>query len=609
MGAATDTVTLTAPDGGLEVKLYSTDDGRLSYDARRLKPAPTQVLERSPLGIVVDGVDLGQNAELAKVQRSPVDEPFPWRGGHSTASNHCERAVLYFTCGATRTLLLVEFRVFNDGLAYRYIVPGTGQRTLQGEASAWTLPEGCKIWHQPNTQNYEGIYSRNAPGELKSDVFMGFPVTIEYPDGTYGALTEAGLFDYSGMTLRGTGSNRIDGVFQDDSSWKATGEIRSPWRVTLVTADLNSLVNSDIVPALCPPPDPRLFPEGMHTDWIRPGRSLWNWWSDSSVEFRFQKEWVDHAAEMGMDYYLVDAGWEESWNRPDKDKWACLKELCDYAKGKGIGINVWKHWEGLQQPDLRRDFLHRCAQAGATGVKIDFMDSESRSRIQFYTDTLIDTAKEKLLVNFHGANKPTGESRTYPNELTREGIRGLEYNKWDRLPPAHYATLPFTRYLAGPGDFTPCTFNPDRLHGTTAALQLASAIVFTSPLLHWADTWNRYQDSGALEVIRQVPSTWDETRVLPGSRIGEIAAFARRKGNVWFVAVVNGGGARHLSITTDFLPGAEFRATEVRDAAGKPAALDLSHTTIQGGGTVDTALEAGGGFVAVLSPGSGSAAR
>ncbi len=601
-GQAANTLAIASPDGQIQVSVFVNNEGRLSYTARRLKGGNAVLLEASPLGITIDGVDLGQRVTLGECKRTARDERYPWRGVHSEAVNHYSGAEISVTHANSKTDYVLEMRVFDDSLGYRYVIPGVGQRTISGEASAWNLPDDCQVWYQTNVANYEGFYSKAEPAKIKVDEKIGFPVTICYADGTYGAITEAGVFAYSGMTVRATGSTLLKGVFEDDASWQETGEIRTPWRVTMTGPDLNALVNCDVVPDLCPAPDATLFPEGINCSWIKPGRSLWNWWSDSSVEFRYQKEWVDKTAQMGFEYYLVDAGWEKAWQLPDKDMWACLKELCDYARSKGVGINVWKHWGGLEQATAREDFLKRCAQAGAAGVKIDFMDSESRARIDFYTYTLATAARNKLMVNYHGANKPTGESRTFPNEMTREGIRGLEYNKWSELPATHYATLPFTRYLAGHGDFTPCTFNPEKLKGTTAALQLASAVVFTSPIMHWADNWKFYLESNALEVIKAMPSTWDQTVVLPGCEIGQTAAFARRNGVSWFVGIINGSKAKTYALDLSFLPDGAYEAVLVRDVEGKPARMDVERAKVTKGQRLDVSMQDGGGFVAWLVP-------
>jgi alpha-glucosidase len=380
------------------------------------------------------------------------------------------------------------------------------------------------------------------------------------------------------------------------------GDITSPWRVVMTGPDLNALLNCDIVHNLCDPPAPSVFPDGIATSWIKPGRSLWNWWSKSSVDHAEQKWWVDRAAELGFEHHLVDAGWEQRWATDGANKWAQLKDLTSYAASWGVGIHVWKHQRELQDTAARASFFRRCNASGAAGVKIDFLDSESHDMLHFYETCLRETARLQLMVNFHGANKPTGEARTYPHEVTREGIRGLEHNRGqDGLPRHHYAALPFTRLLAGHGDFTPCTFNAERLHGTTFAMQLATVIVYTSPLTHWADRPERYLTSPAFEIIMKTPSVWDETLVLPGSRIGELAAFARRSGDKWFVGVINGNDDQmHYSTPLTFLPSGRYQMTVVADVIGDPTKMAIHRRVVSRDDDVDVKIMPGGGCVALF---------
>jgi alpha-glucosidase len=235
------------------------------------------------------------------------------------------------------------------------------------------------------------------------------------------------------------------------------------------------------------------------------------------------------------------------------------------------------------------------------GVKIDFMDSSAKKVVEFYTSALAEAAALGLMVNFHGAYEPTGESRTWPNEMTREGILGLEYSIWSTIPLDHYASLPFTRLLAGHGDFTPCTFTPSRLKGTTCALQLATAVVYTSPVMHWADKPRVYVGSPALEVIKRIPSVWDETRVLDGSAIGEFAAFARRRGHDWFVGVINAGAARVFELKPAFLGTGYYFAQFHGDKPGEPEAITWKQTVATAGQTIPIEIQKGGGFVACFS--------
>lgn len=612
-GRESKTIELASPNGRVSAKVFVNDNGRLAYNLTR---GETVILNDSPMGITIDGADLGKAVTLGRPKHHTVNERYPWRGVKSEAVNHYNGVTLPITHNASGLTWTLRIRIYDDGFAYRYVVPGKGRRTVSGEKTAWRLPAGSKIWYQTVTRHYEGIHTKQKPEEIKKDTYIGFPITLELPDGSYAAITEAALFDYSGMTLQSTNSALLQGTFEDDpNGWQLQGTICSPWRVTMTGPDLNALVNCDIVHNLCPAYDKKLFPKGLQTDWIKPGRSLWHWWSGvlgnfDSVAFELQTGWVDKTAELGFEYYLVDAGWEDTWKTPDKDKWAHLKELVDYADRKNVGIFIWKRWAGgiterikmtgIETRKERLDFFKRCSEAGAAGVKIDFMDSESKQIIDFYTDTLKDAADFKLMINFHGANKPTGEARTWPNEMTREGVMGLEYNKWSNLPPHHYASLPFTRCLAGHADFTPCTFNPDKLKGTTFTLQLATAIVYTSPLLHWADKPDLYLESPAAEIIKQIPSVWDETRVLPGSKIGELAAFARRKNNTWFVGIINAGRKRQYNLDLSFLDRGSYNAIFVRDKMDSPADMTVEKDTVNSSQKLTIEMREGGGFVACL---------
>jgi len=605
-------VVVSSPAGTVSMTVGVNVQGQLYY---RLSEGDRVVIEPSPLGITIDGVRLGRGVSLGKPVRQSKDETYATRGVHSMARNHYNGAAIPVTHDKSRTSYVLEVRLFDDGAGFRYVAERTGLHQVSGEDTAFKLPADSAIWFQTNVANYEEIHKRLMLADVPADTFMGPPVVAELPGGGYAALTEAALFDYSGMTIRSSGdaAEPLEAAFQDDKNWELEGTIKSPWRVIMVSPDLNGLVNCDIIMNLNEPPSPEL----ANADWIRPGRGFWHWWSGrmgnwDSVAFDRQFQWVDYAAQFGFECYLVDAGWEHTWKKPGKDKWALLKELTDYAAEKGVGIVVWKRWktgrtegidmEGLDDPESRRDFLRRCQAAGAVGIKIDYMDSESKKMIDFYTDVLKDAARTQLMVDFHGANKPTGESRTYPHEVTREGIRGLEYNKWSALPPHHYASLPFTRFLAGHGDFTPCTFNVETLKGTTFALQLATAICYTSPVMFYADKPELYLKSNAVDLFKAIPSVWDETRVLAGSAIGDLAVLARRRGEVWFVGIINGGPQRSYELNLSFLGGGPYASVQLADDPARPDNLLRTETTVQASTSLSVKMSTGGGFVGMFSP-------
>lgn len=602
-------VIVQSPSGQVQTTVAS-EAGRLTWSVQF---NGRQVLAPSPLGVTVDGVDYGAADELGKVTTRAIKEKFPWRGAKSEIKVRGKQARVAVRNRAGAWQL--EFRCFDNGVAWRAILPGSGARRVTGEATAWVLPAGTAAWCNPNTANGEGIHERWAVNEIPSGRFtngIALPVTLELPGGGLAAITEADVMGYSGATLEPTGASRLAAAFRDDpNGWTMNGEIRTPWRVLMLAADLNGLVNCDVVPALCPPPDRALFPRGIRTDYLKPGRCLWQWWAydDSGTHWSKQHWFVDQAAALNCQYYLVDEGWEhtrQEWAAEGKTPWQRMKELCDYAAAKGVGIWIWRgwsyrekrQWPGLETQEKREDFFRHCAEAGVKGAKIDFMDSESHDLLAFYEACLRTAAKYKVMVNFHGANKPAGEARTWPNEMTREGVRGLEYNKWSTLPPEHYASLPFTRYLAGHGDFTPTTFQAKMQKGTTVAQQLACAVVTTSPILCWADKPDIYLASPVVDVLRTMPPVWDETRVLPGSQIGEVAILARRAGKEWYVGVVNGPTARTCTLDFSFLDGGRFKADTFADAPGDGSRFVIERNVEVNARTRTISLSPCGGFVA-----------
>ncbi len=607
-------VTVRSPNGKITTTLTQDSGGRLVYS---IEFNGRQVLAPSPIGVIVDGIDYGAGDEMGKAVIRRFREHFPWRGRMSEVRERGRSARVHLRnhSGAGWEL---DLRCFNDAVAWRAVIPGLGVRKVSGEASAWVLPEGTVAWCNPDTANGEGIFERWAVDQIPPERFkngIGLPVTLELPGGGFAALTEAEAMGYSGMTVEPGAGWTLKSSFRDDpQGWTMNGEVRTPWRVMMVASDLDGLVNCEAVPSLCPPPNKQLFPDGIRTGYLKPGRCLWQWWAynDAGTLWDRQHWFVDQAALLNCQYYLVDAGWEttrEHWGEGGKTAWDRLKELCDYAAGKGIGIWVWRgwtynekgQWPGLETQQKREDFFRYCAAAGVKGVKIDFMDSQSHDRLAFYQACLQTAAKYRIMLDFHGANKPAGESRTWPNEMTREGVRGLEYNKWSALPPSHYATLPFTRYLAGHGDFTPTTFQPQFLKGTTVAQQLACAVIMTSPLLCWADKPDVYLNSPVVDVIRTMPPVWDETHVLAGSKIGDLAILARRSGRQWYVGIINGAGARTQKLDFSFLRRGKWTADFFADTPGDPATFKIERGVRVDAHTLrEVEMNAGGGLVVHL---------
>jgi alpha-glucosidase len=628
VASAARATTVTSPDGRVQAHVTVSDEGRAVVS---IQQASQTVLADSPLGITVEGTDLGQGSALQKTSNYTIDRHYAWRGRTSRAHNDCHGAKLHFVHNKSDQRWALDVRAYNTGVAWRYHVPGQGSRRVNGEATAFRLPEDATLWYQKNLVAYEGNYRSLTLDDGwpdKGPDFMGPPVTAvfegEGPDAgaeSYLLLTGSASLSYSGMALKPTGRRALAVTFHDDpKGWSMDGAITSSWRVAIVASNLNDLANSQVVNHVASRPDSELFPQGANTDWIQPGRSLWPWYhyGRPGAQWNEQKDFVDKAAKLNSQYLLVDAGWEMDkfgWRAGDRDNWDRLAELCAYAEKQGVGIWVWTSVHenqkgygspGLETPAKRRRFFRKADEAGVVGVKIDYFNNESHEKLAMYEGCLREAAEHQIMVNFHGSNAPGGEARTWPHEMTREGVRGMEHHKWGRSDRSHWTVLPFTRLVAGHGDVTPGVFHSNRLKNTTRGLQLAGAVIYTSPLLCWADTYEVYCDSAATDLIQNMPVTWDETRVLAGSALGQRVLMARRKGETWWVAGINGQNeADQPAVPLDFLASGQYAVTLLSDGADTPAdelRIERYDKSSRNLSQLKPWMAPGGGFVARLKP-------
>jgi alpha-glucosidase len=502
--------------------------------------------------------------------------------------------VIPIASGNTKWELAV--RVFNDGIGYRYQIPGAGARHIDGESSEWKVPTGSVFWWQSATNtSYESKFHSNAVGQLPSETQIMAPATVKFPSRIgYGMLTEANLVNYSDMSLQVEGGNSFKAIFRNSPhGWDSKDEIISPWRVTLLAANLNDLVNSDIVKNLCPPPSPEL----AQASWIRPGRSIWGWLSCYCAPvLEEQPAWIDKTKQLGYEYYLVDDGWKK-WNGGGTNAWNALEGVVQYAKSQGVAIWAWVNAGEVFHPKDRMAYFQKAKSIGIVGLKIDFPKPANPVWVNWYEYSLQDAAALQLMVNFHGALKPTGRERTWPNELTREAIAGREQGK---NPPLHDTTLPFVRYVQGHADYTPTLFIPGRLNGSSFAHELAMPIVFTSPFLCMGDNPKDYLDSESCDVLKALPSTWDETVVLPQSEIGQLAAFARRKDNQWFIGVINDTTPRQEKVALNFLGKGSYHLVELADNPDRNDAFARTVRTVTRRDKLTFPLRKDGGYVAWL---------
>lgn len=372
----------------------------------------------------------------------------------------------------------------------------------------------------------------------------------------------------------------------------------SPWRTTIVAKSLTDLINSDLLMNLCPAPS-----KGMDFSWVQPGRCLWQWWSVGSPAYDDQKNWYDAAAKLKWEYYLVDDGWRY-WNNTGKDQWALLADVIAYGKSVGVKSIVWVDSKEMRESDKRRTYLEKIKALGAVGIKIDFIPDATPDIMQWYMGVMHDCAELELLLNFHGSVKPTGLSRTYPNDITREAVRGNEYHmtRYQRVAPYEQdVCLPFTRLMAGAADITPAILDPKELSSAkfTWAHEFAQAIVFLSPVTHFTDQYKFYLESPMLDLFQEIPTIWDETRVLSCTEIGEVVAFARRKGDTWWIGVINGATEREIKIPLDFLK-KQTQATLIYDDKLVHTRIDRREQLLMPNDVLTIKLIQGGGFVARL---------
>jgi alpha-glucosidase len=494
-----------------------------------------------------------------------------------------KQMTLSFLRGGRR--LQVQVQVSDDGVAYRYGLPGRGSIRIRGEHSSFDAPAGSRAWMQRYTTSYEGPYTparlRGAPAGR-----YAFPVLVELPGRSWALLSESGVTGrYAashlalGFSHRGRLALRLPG-----GQVRARLPLVTPWRVAVV-GDLATVVESDLTDDLGGPS--RI----ADTSWIRPGRAAWSWWSEpsSTQSLERQEQYVDFAAAMGWEYVIVDAGWSPTW----------MPMLASYARARGVGILLWARASDLRSRRQRRSMLDLWRSWGIAGVKLDYVQSDSQQTMAWYERVSAAAAARHLLVDFHGATLPRGIQHRWPNVLTAEAVMGAEYyHTGEPVTPAHTTTLPFTRNAVGPMDYTPVTFSATT-RTTSLAHELALSVVFESGLQVFADSPVSYDSQpAARDFLRQVPAAWDDTRFL-GGYPGRSATLARRRGRDWFVGSISSGRAATVTTALRFLdPRRSYRATLVTDSGG---GLALQQRTVTRDSILKLSLVENGGAVVRLA--------
>ncbi|MDY3741630.1 MAG: glycoside hydrolase family 97 protein [Prevotella sp.] len=506
-------------------------------------------------------------------------------------------------------------RAYNDGVAFHYALDGLQHTRPAEDLTTYRIPEGTKRWMQKWTEPYEEFFPLATTGENENRRW-GYPALIQPSDNVFALITEAGIERWnSASSLYNDRNKELYRVVMDENVQNTTGRWTSPWRVIIV-GKLEDVVTSTLVTDVSEPC--RI----EDTSWIKPGSVSWIYWAynHGSNDYQIIRQYVDMAVDMHWPYVLIDAEWDEMKNG------GSIEDAIRYAHDKGIKPLLWynsstawlKAWgapgphERLNAPELREREFAWLEKMGVAGVKIDFFAGDKQETMEYCIDLLECAARHHLLVNFHGATIPRGWQRTYPNLMSVEAVYGAEwYNNNATLTPkaaAHNATLPFTRNVIGPMDYTPCTFSDSQHpHITTHAHELALSVLFESPLLHWADKPESYlaQPRDVRDFMSALPTTWDETRLL-GGYPGEWVVMARRSGSTWYIAGINGKDtAQTLSFDTSILP--KGRYTLFTDKPGYKGELPANNPepwsikTWKGKAPSRVTCQPRGGFVYVVN--------
>jgi alpha-glucosidase len=530
------------------------------------------------------------------------------------------------------------WRVYDNGAAYRWTTDLPGRITVSNEEAEINLAAQDTIYYPEE----ESFYSHNERKYIKyksleiGEKLASLPALVATESGVKLWLSEADLYDYAGMWLKGANGKGVKATFpqfpakeiqEKDRDLKVTeradylaqtnGKRHFPWRIFGLAERDAELLDNQLSFLL----------SGQTKDdysWVKPGKVAWDWWNANNVygvDFKSgintatYKYYVDFAAKYGLEYIILDEGWtkttEDVMNvTPELN----LPELLDYAKKKNVGVILWVLWLPLEK-DMGKilDLYHKW---GVKGIKVDFMQRDDQKMVSFYERTAREAAKRKLMVDFHGAYKPTGMKRKYPNVMTSEGVRGLENSKWIKdITPEHDLTLPFTRMVAGPMDFTPgamlnanekdfvANFNRPMSQGTRCH-QLGMYVIYESPLQMLADSPSNYlREPETMEFLSAVPAVWNETKVIDGA-IGEYAVMARQSLNGdWYIGAMT-KTAREITVDLSFLDNSNYEAQIYQDGINADrVASDYQKITktLKKSDKLQIKMAAGGGFATRLT--------
>jgi alpha-glucosidase len=631
--AAQSSYSLLSPNKQIEMKIRAGD--RIQYDVL-FKGTP--LLQKSTFSIDIDHNTLGLQPRVKDAKTRTYDgtlEPAVRQKFAKVRENYNELRL------EMEGNYAVVFRAYNEGTAYRF------------ETS---LPQDeVKVYNEEVSLNFAGDYSAYYPleeslfshnerkfplfklKEIPPASFASLPAVVDAGNGLKVAVAESDIEDYPGLWLRGTSNNGLTATFppyplkevlERDRDYRVTetadyiavtrGTRSYPWRLLGIAEKDGDLITNQLVWLLAQPS------QVQDTSWIKPGKVAWDWWNannvygvdfKSGVNTQTYKYYIDFAAKYGLQYIVLDEGWYKLGNVMEVVPEINMEDLTAYAKQKNVGVILWVVWKSLD--DQFDTALDRFQKWGIKGIKIDFMQRNDQKLINFYYKTCRETAKRHMLVDFHGGQSQITMTRTWPNMISGEGVRGMEWSKWSaESEPQHNVTLPFTRMFLGPMDYTPGamlnatkkTFAP--IHERPMAMgtrchQLGMYVVFESPLQMLADSPSNYlREPEAMEFLAPVPTVWDETKVLD-AKLGEYVLVARRNGRDWYIGALTNWTGRDLEVDLSFLPSGSFTMEAYQDGVNADRlASDYAKTKTQvtSSKKLKITLAPGGGWAARIHP-------
>jgi alpha-glucosidase len=617
-------ISISSPDNRITIHVNTA--GILEYSINK---GATPLISSSSLGFEfkhepamgADMVVLDTITHLVNETWTPVV-----KSKHASINNNYrEIEIRLREKGGLMRRLDLFFRAYNDGIAFRYKLyrsRKTGNREITKEITGFRFASGAKAWiaeYGGYSTSQEGLFNARPLDSVNGHTIAGLPMLIELNKSSYAAITEANINNYPGFYLgKSIGLTTklapLPGETEDGVKVRFSDTLLTPWRVVMLAEKPGDLITSEIIQNLnepCAIEDP---------SWIKPGISAWDhWWSgEVKMDMPTIKRYIDLASQMGWPYMLIDWQWYGTFNKPEADITQTapqldMPEILRYAKEKNVRCWVWLYNTDVNSNNNFETAFPVYEKWGIAGVKIDFMDRDDQEMVNWYHEIIKAAAKHHLMVDFHGAYKPDGIIRTYPNMITREGVMGEEYSKFsDKVTPRHNVTLPFTRMLAGQMDYTPGGFlnvtpkdfkqqTPTLVMNTRCA-ELSKFVIYESPFTVFCEDPEHVTGQPGADFLQLVPTVWDDIKVLDGYP-GEYIALAKRSGNDWFIGAMTNESKRTLTVQLDFLSTGNYEMEiwqDAKDAGEQPTHLTKVSKKIKAGEKIKIDMKEGGGYVARL---------